>query len=445
MAASTEPGGLRELRRKQHDFSDQLREIGWYHSFELPGGAKINGYMTLEWQQERWSRFPIPADLTGKRVLDIGAWDGWFSFEAERRGAVVTSLDCQEQPNYLWLHQKLGSKADYRNLDVFELPWVDLGKFDIVFCLGVLYHLRHPLWGLEILCALATDVVIVETYVTDGDTWRDHEGDIPSMEFYEATELNGNMDNWNGPTVGCVLAMCRAAGFARVELIAADRDNCVVACWRKWRPEPAEADREAPELLSAINAQTQGINFSSRRHHDIDCWFRAASPIPPKEELCLEVGGFGARAILGGPDSGVHWAKFALPQGLQPGWNNIRLRFAGSRFSESLRIAVDMPVAPECVAIAGVRDSARWEADTLNLAGGGYLSCWIDGLPENVDRGNLRLWLGYSPMEITFIGEPVEGRRQINAKAPAGSSPGELALCAGCGSVRSEPISIRVV
>ena len=73
---------LRALRRKQHDFTDQLREIGWYHSFELPDGTLINGYMSLEWERERWSRFPIPADLTGERVLDIGAWDGWFSFEA---------------------------------------------------------------------------------------------------------------------------------------------------------------------------------------------------------------------------------------------------------------------------------------------------------------------------------------------------------------------------
>jgi len=134
----------------------------------------------LEWERERWSRFPIPADLTGKRVLDIGAWDGWFSFEAERRGAAVTSVDCQEQANYLELHRKLGSKADYRNLDLFELPWVDLGKFDIVFCLGVLYHLRHPLWGLEILCGLSTELVIVETFVTDGANWQDHVNDIPA-------------------------------------------------------------------------------------------------------------------------------------------------------------------------------------------------------------------------------------------------------------------------
>ena len=91
---------LRELRRRQNDFSAELAQKGWFHSFELPDGTCIHGCMDLEWQRERWSRFPIPQDLTGKRVLDIGAWDGWFSFEAERRGAEVTSVDCVEIANY---------------------------------------------------------------------------------------------------------------------------------------------------------------------------------------------------------------------------------------------------------------------------------------------------------------------------------------------------------
>ena len=135
--------------------------------------------MSLSWQRLRWARYPIPADLTGKRVLDIGAWDGWFSFEAERRGAAVTSVDCVEIPNYLHIHRKLGSKAVYRNLDLYELPDAGLGKFDIVFCLGVLYHVKHPLLALEIVCSLATDVAVVESFVTDGETWREHQGEIP--------------------------------------------------------------------------------------------------------------------------------------------------------------------------------------------------------------------------------------------------------------------------
>ncbi len=436
---------LRALRRKQHDFSDQLREIGWYHSFELPDGTAIHGYMSLEWQRERWSRFPIPADLTGKRVLDIGAWDGWFSFEAERRGAAVTSIDCREQANYLWLHRKLGSKADYRNLDLFELPWVDLGTFDIVLCLGVLYHLRHPLWGLEILCRLATEIVIVETFVTDGADWQDHANDIPSMEFYETTELNGNFDNWNGPTVGCVLAMCRAAGFARVEPIAVGRENAMVACFRQWPPEPAEPSEEPPELLAAVNSSSLGVNFNSRRDHDIACWFRAGAAVPSKEEVVLEVGEFGAAAMLVAPNSGVYWAKFTLPPGLKTGWNSVRLRLANSRFSAPQRIAVDLAPVARRIAIAGIRDSLHWEADCVNVADGGYLSCWVEGLPENADRGNLRLWLGDAGMAVDFVGEPVGGRRQINARAPQACPKGELPLRVECAGVDSEPVQVRVV
>ena len=91
----------------------------------------------------------------------------------------------------------------------------------MVFFLGVLYHLRHPLLALEIVCGLTTEVAIVESFVIDAETWKEHQNAIPTMEFYETFELGNQYDNWNGPTVACLLAMCRAAGFARVELMYA--------------------------------------------------------------------------------------------------------------------------------------------------------------------------------------------------------------------------------
>src|SRR5215813_3689617 len=255
---------LRHQHLYQNDFSEELARKGWYHSFE-----GIDGAMPLVWLQERWSRFPLPADLAGKRVLDIGSWDGWFSFEAERRGASVTSVDREEIDNYRTMHRSLGSKNDYRILDLYELPTAGLGRFDIVFCLGVLYHLKHPVLGLEIVCSLATEVAIIETFVTEGDP------EIPVMEFYETTELNGQMDNWVGPTANCVLAMCRTAGFARVELLALDPTNVTVACFRKWEPEPESPTVEAPELIQAVNVTSFGINFTPIRDEYLTCWFRA--------------------------------------------------------------------------------------------------------------------------------------------------------------------------
>ncbi len=63
--------------------------------------------MPLEWLRERWKRLPIPSALQGKRVLDIGPWDGWFSFEAERRGADVVSVDRADVSNYREMHRRL--------------------------------------------------------------------------------------------------------------------------------------------------------------------------------------------------------------------------------------------------------------------------------------------------------------------------------------------------
>ena len=227
--------------RRGKDFSQELAEKGWYHSFELPDGTRIEGYNKIDMLRTRYARFPIPADLTGKRVLDIGAWDGWFSFEAERHGAEVTAIDCVEVANFLEIQKKLASRVSYRILDFYELPEAGLGVFDFVFCLGILYHLKHPLLALEIVCALTTDTAIVESFVTDADTWREHQDEVPTMEFYETDELGNQLDNWIGPSVSCLMAMCRAAGFARVEFLHTTGFHAGVACYRKWEPIPAEA------------------------------------------------------------------------------------------------------------------------------------------------------------------------------------------------------------
>jgi tRNA (mo5U34)-methyltransferase len=438
---------LREKRRKQNDFSADLAQKGWYHSFELPDGTAIQGVMQLDWQRKRWERYPIPPDLTGKRVLDIGAWDGWFSFEAERRGAEVTSVDCVEIPNYLHIHRTLASKAVYRNLDLYELPAAELGKFDIVLCLGVLYHVKHPFLALEIVCSLATDVAIVETFVTDGETWRDHQGEIPALEFYETDELNGQMDNWFGPSVGSVLAMCRAVGFARVELVGVDTINAAVACHRRWEPEPAEPGMEPPELLAVVNATTSGRNIYSQRDDYLTCWFRTPAESVTLKDLRLEVGGFGAPAVyLRREEHGGYTANFRVPPGSAAGWNQVRLRLANSRFSGVLRIAVDMPVVVERIAVHNVCDSATWQSGEVRVTEGAHASCWVEGLPENCDFHNIRLWLGDTRLPITWVGEPDEqGLRQINAAISRDCAMGEHPFRVECGGVASAPIQLTLI
>src|ERR1700687_2442862 len=87
----------------------ELNRLGWYHSLELPDGQVIQGLQTREQLRLRLAQSPIPADITGMRVLDIGAWDGWFSFEMEKRGAQVLAIDSTEHTQFRVARELLGS------------------------------------------------------------------------------------------------------------------------------------------------------------------------------------------------------------------------------------------------------------------------------------------------------------------------------------------------
>ena len=434
--------------RRGVDFSQELAEKGWYHSFELPDGTQIDGFCKIAWLRKRYERFPIPADLTGKRVLDIGAWDGWFSFEAERHGAEVTAIDCVEIANFLDIRKRLASRIDYRILDFYELPQAGLGVFDFVFCLGILYHLKHPLLALEIVCALTTDTAIVESFVIDGSTWQEHRNEVPIMEFYETDELGNQLDNWIGPSVTCLMAMCRAAGFARVEFLHTTGLHAGVACHRKWEPIPVEVKRPAPKLVSVSNSRTFGINFSTRKEEYISCWFRTEETVVTRDQLRLEVGDFGVPALYVRPDENGAWmANFRLPPGLTAGWSPVRLRFADSAFGETtLRIAVDQLLRVERIVLEGVYDGVSWTPGEVKLSDGGFISCWVTGLPETCDRANVGVYLGHTRLRVEFIGDPdPEGTRQINAALPVDMVKGEQACRVECGGVSTESRPLNVV
>ena len=151
------------------------------------------------------------------------------------------------------------------------------------------------------------------------------------MEFYETDELGNQLDNWIGPSVTCLMAMCRAAGFARVEFLHTTSMHAGVACYRKWEPVPADARREPPQLAAVANSRNFGINFNTRKEEYVTCWFRTTAAGVKREELRLEIGDFGVPALYVRPAENGSWlANFRLPPGMKPGWAPVRLRFADS-------------------------------------------------------------------------------------------------------------------
>jgi hypothetical protein len=154
------------------------------------------------------------------------------------------------------------------------------------------------------------------------------------------------------------------------------------------------------------------------------------------------VGSFGAPAVhLQLEETGAWRGTFRIPPGTEPGWNLVRLRLSGSRFSEPRRIAIDLTLAVQSIAVKDVLDGHTWTPRRIQS---GHATCWVAGLPENCDRHNVRAFLGTARLAVTFIGEPGhDSYRQVNAALPSEAPQGELPFRVECGGVSSESIPVR--
>ena len=447
---------LRSITQEQ---LDRIERGAWYHSLELPDGRVVPGTISVEALRARMDAFGLPHDLAGKRVLDVGAATGWCSFEMERRGAEVVAVDCVEYDDFRVAHRILGSKVDYKLLDVDELTPQSLGTFDIVIFFGVLYHLRHPLLGLERILALARDTVLVESVICDAqlsESERNANGCY--MEFYETDELGGQIDNWVSPTLNCLLAFCRAAGFVRVEFKYIQHNRAGVLCRRMWEEAPLAPAERPPVLASAVNNRTGDNVFHPGKDEYICLYFRAALPELRKEDLRVEIDGMGVPVLTLSRHGGEQWqANLRAPYGLENGPHSIRLRLAVSDFSESLTIfcgerpredaASPLPgdVAPELYRISnGLSEQREFFGHRSE-----YLCCCFRLSGRRPDREEIVIEVGGYKLTPTFVGSaeywgPGEGW-QANVKLPAELKPGiyEVRVRTRSGPV-SNAMDIRV-
>jgi tRNA (mo5U34)-methyltransferase len=430
--------------------SDELAHLGWYHSIELPDGQVIPGLQTIEQLRERIARYPIPQDLTGKRVLDIGAWDGWFSFEMERRGASVVALDSTRQETFFEARRLLNSKVEYVVDDICRVNPRDLGYFDIVLFFGVLYHLKHPLLALEKVCELTTDLACIESLVTDDPP----SNAVPMMEFYESTELAGQFDNWCGPNTSCLLAFCRTAGFVRVELGEVVDYRAHAVGYRKW-PE-IERNGPAPELVCVENTWTRDHSFSSSRDDYFTAWFNSPESSLHSDNVFVQAGPYACRPVGVRNIGGIGWqANCKLPPGLSRGWQAVTISTGTSAWSNRLRIPVDLsrderralhdPIS-STMEIVGATDGKTFEPNRVRTGIESCVSVWVAGLPDRPERNTVSLRLDGADLPAVYVSTPDQkGLRQVNAMLPPKLEPGEYLLAVSAGEVESRPVPIRLV
>jgi tRNA (mo5U34)-methyltransferase len=387
----------------------------------LPDGSILEGKCNLSGLKERLAVFPLPADLTGKRALDVGTWDGWFAFELAKRGADVVAIDCWDNSRFREMRRllKLESQVDYQLMDVYDISPGALGRFDVVMFMGVLYHLKHPLLGLERVCSVTRDLACVDSFVL-------REPHTPSlefagrlvMEFFETDEFGGQTDNWVAPSASCLAAFCRTAGFARAELVGNLQYSASFACYRHWVLPQPEWGLE-PHLIDAVHHLDFGVDFNSRRDDYVVAWFALDSSHLGIRDIFPEVSGYGVRPIHVGRQ-GPNWmATFKLPPGLEPGWHEVRLRVKGSRLSAPVRIAVDLPLATNEIRITTVADGATWQENQIDLSVGTTLALWVTGLPQGAHPRCIYAKVDGRPVEVSYVEPPGDSEaRQVNIVMP---------------------------
>ncbi|MEO7666722.1 MAG: class I SAM-dependent methyltransferase, partial [Dehalococcoidia bacterium] len=185
---------------------ERVKKIGWYHTIELGHGVVTPGFID---NRPTVHLFGLPEDLTGKRCLDIGTYDGFWGFEFERRGASeVVGIDVDSplehdmpRPARLralaevgtdgdvhrtrWDDQAgkyglqypgagfrlakevLGSKMEREAVNVYDVSPERLGMFDLVFISQLLLRLRDPQTVIENMISVLNPggiAIIAEPY-----------------------------------------------------------------------------------------------------------------------------------------------------------------------------------------------------------------------------------------------------------------------------------------
>lgn len=255
--ASGRPGERREIV-----------ELGpWFHNLHLPDGSEtapdhpLGDFPATKWAQlASW----IPADLTGWTALDVGCNAGFYSFELARRGAHVVGIDVD--PLFLeqacWARTQFGfdeAQVEFRLAQLYELGR-STERFDLVLFMGVFYHLRYPLLGLDIVAEKARRLLVFQTlmmpgmdvYPDTGDREIDQrdaflEPGWPKMAFIEG-RFAGDPTNWWVPNHAGVEAMLRSTGLCVVGYPGHE----IYICEPAPGPPPEAARWDRAELDAAI-------------------------------------------------------------------------------------------------------------------------------------------------------------------------------------------------
>lgn len=215
----------------------------WHHQFEIYPGIVTPGTYDPTFLLKKMT---LPDDLGGKRVLDIGASDGFFTLEVAKRGAEVVAIDYRSKDLHGFGVMESLNRIDveYHQMNLYDIPVKEFGKFDIIIFMGVLYHLPDMLRALSKIREMSVGSMFLETHA---DTSLNP--DIAAARYYRGSSLAGDITNFWSPNRRCVLDMLEDAGF---------------------QPEHDEAWSDRLFVVSSVNSEMSTISEKMRIAYSSD-------------------------------------------------------------------------------------------------------------------------------------------------------------------------------
>lgn len=217
--------GTAEIERR-------VRELApWFHDMDLRGVRTAPDHPLGNFLWELWNAVApaLPEDMRGTTALDIGCNGGFHTIQLASRGAQVTAID----HNARYLAQArlasevldLQDRVELVEMDVYDVH--DLGRtFDYVLFMGVLYHLKHPLYALERVRSTVGRRMVFQTMVRGDPGTRSVAPDYPFTEnevfldprfpalYFVENRYAGDPTNWWIANDAGAAAMLRSSGFA---------------------------------------------------------------------------------------------------------------------------------------------------------------------------------------------------------------------------------------
>jgi len=196
------------------DLMDLLQRFKWYQRIRLTDDLYTPGPMDSE---EKLRLIQLPEDLRGKSVLDIGCNEGFFAFEAERRGAayvLAVDSDAAARKKFHIVKHLLKSNVEFLFLNVTDLDERTIGHFDVTLFLSVFHHLKDPFLALDRVASVTDEVAIME-FIVAGMKGADVEEPPLLIRRMREGPKRGLL-----PTRAFLVERLKQSGFAKVDIIA---------------------------------------------------------------------------------------------------------------------------------------------------------------------------------------------------------------------------------